>query len=997
MSFSVWDFVSSTQDAALRGHVLATSADSDDFAATLADENPLIVYHSSLQHLRKAFEDSDYQPPQGSILVQWHGSIFPELVPLDLIRLLNRQLLVGDLVVKASDDHQRGTVLKSETKCVIRTTATYKHRDHAQAIPAHFPTLDKVKQITANPRSIQSPPDSDDDRSRGNIPQANGFSRSRTLSEYTLNRANVDSVDVVEAPTLFHDVDLFDLRTPTDYQKGDPVMYQDWAGVIRSVVEEVTLRLINSTVVVLSPDVRVSQPGAQPTYSTYALGDMIAVRKADLRLGRWLFGAYDPNVEPLGVVAKIRVVGMTIDWQSHRYLDVSNLGPGQMPSEEIGVDEIDSGDYIFYDMQCFTAHPAKLSSHDEFTSDPDVGALCGPRVRFTDIDHARTKYADAPEAAKLFSQSRAANLGFDMNIYQVVDSKSFVHVQWQDGTKSREPTADLIYADFTEEDIYPGDLVCTRDVSESSGAEKRPNKVGVAQRVIADECIAHVRWFASPRLHLDTKAEYLALPNYQLGQLSDTVEEISIYDIVVPLGLDIGFLDNVGHIGVSSQAGQHEQTESSGDGYDWLGHVLENHMDGTYTIRLGASSNVRNIRAHIDTISLALDPERILQKDMFDPNDPYHQDAIDDDMEMDTEAAMEDDDMGIIMMGDRQEAIEYILDGPSEPGNDDNEDAWSTDDDTDRSGERMELDLTSRKSEPNTQGDLHTITIPAYALLESNVPVGHRFFEERGTPSAQALRKVMKEHAMLSTEKAMPMGIYVRSWESHCNLLRAVIIGASETPYAQCPFIFDVLLPEDFPRKPPKFHFYHWTTGNFARNAKINPNLYEDGVVCLSLLNTWPGQETEGWTPGQSTLLQALISIQSLILVQEPFYNEPGYDGKRDIPGTGIQSVAYSERAFLQSRGFLQHALTSVTSQATDLSLEGVEDIIRDLYVQKGGPEVLKEVLETGKGLIERSRASDHEAMSRRDGISLLSKGACLVLDKILDDLKCFLMEERNE
>lgn len=43
--------------------------------------------------------------------------------------------------------------------------------------------------------------------------------------------------------------------------------------------------------------------------------------------------------------------------------------------------------------------------------------------------------------------------------------------------------------------------------------------------------------------------------------------------------------------------------------------------------------------------------------------------------------------------------------------------------------------------------------------------------------------------------------------------------------------------------------------------------------VCLSLLGTWQGP---GWIAGQSTLLQVLISIQSLILCEEPYLNEPG-------------------------------------------------------------------------------------------------------------------------
>jgi hypothetical protein len=38
---------------------------------------------------------------------------------------------------------------------------------------------------------------------------------------------------------------------------------------------------------------------------------------------------------------------------------------------------------------------------------------------------------------------------------------------------------------------------------------------------------------------------------------------------------------------------------------------------------------------------------------------------------------------------------------------------------------------------------------------------------------------------------------------------------------------------------------------------RVNPNLYENGYVCLSLLNTWNGRAHECWNPDNSTLLQA--------------------------------------------------------------------------------------------------------------------------------------------
>ena len=48
------------------------------------------------------------------------------------------------------------------------------------------------------------------------------------------------------------------------------------------------------------------------------------------------------------------------------------------------------------------------------------------------------------------------------------------------------------------------------------------------------------------------------------------------------------------------------------------------------------------------------------------------------------------------------------------------------------------------------------------------------------------------------------------------------------------------------------------TTGN--NKIRFNPNLYNNGYICLSLLGTWRGDSTEAWT-SRSNALQILLSI----------------------------------------------------------------------------------------------------------------------------------------
>jgi len=144
--------------------------------------------------------------------------------------------------------------------------------------------------------------------------------------------------------------------------------------------------------------------------------------------------------------------------------------------------------------------------------------------------------------------------------------------------------------------------------------------------------------------------------------------------------------------------------------------------------------------------------------------------------------------------------------------------------------------------------------------------------------NAEKFMRLVMEINTLST--SLPIckesSIFVRTDEERLDVIKALIIGPQDTPYAGGCFEFDIFLPDRYPQVPPQVQFL--TTGN--GRVRFNPNLYEGGKVCLSLLGTWTGGYGENWTP-HSTLLQVLVSIQSLILVSEPYFNEPGYETSR--------------------------------------------------------------------------------------------------------------------
>lgn len=87
----------------------------------------------------------------------------------------------------------------------------------------------------------------------------------------------------------------------------------------------------------------------------------------------------------------------------------------------------------------------------------------------------------------------------------------------------------------------------------------------------------------------------------------------------------------------------------------------------------------------------------------------------------------------------------------------------------------------------------------------------------------------------------------------------------------------------------------------YSGGLRLNPNLYECGKVCLSLLNTWTGKGNEKWVPKSSTMLQVLVSIQALILNAKPFFNEPGYESRYVGAEGERKAMSYNEDVFVLS------------------------------------------------------------------------------------------------
>jgi len=162
----------------------------------------------------------------------------------------------------------------------------------------------------------------------------------------------------------------------------------------------------------------------------------------------------------------------------------------------------------------------------------------------------------------------------------------------------------------------------------------------------------------------------------------------------------------------------------------------------------------------------------------------------------------------------------------------------------------------------------------------------------------RANRKLMKRlgREFADLADSLPIdpesSVFFRACENNLSYAQMLIIPADGTPYGGGCFIFDMCFPSDYPNVPPKVNLQ--TTGKGS--VRFNPNLYECGKVCLSLLGTWgAGNQGEGWNPSISSILQVAISIQSLIFVPNPYFNEPGYEQSMNSETSRNASKAYDK------------------------------------------------------------------------------------------------------
>ncbi|XP_018018024.1 ubiquitin-conjugating enzyme E2 Z isoform X2 [Hyalella azteca] len=100
---------------------------------------------------------------------------------------------------------------------------------------------------------------------------------------------------------------------------------------------------------------------------------------------------------------------------------------------------------------------------------------------------------------------------------------------------------------------------------------------------------------------------------------------------------------------------------------------------------------------------------------------------------------------------------------------------------------------------------------------------------------------------------------------------KVLLIGPENTPYEGGFFHFYVRLGPNYPVEPPRVCFM--SGYRFGHLVRFSPNFYRNGHICISILNTWPG---EPWNPDMD-LRSLFLGIRSR-MTNEALCREPRFE-----------------------------------------------------------------------------------------------------------------------
>jgi ubiquitin-protein ligase len=134
--------------------------------------------------------------------------------------------------------------------------------------------------------------------------------------------------------------------------------------------------------------------------------------------------------------------------------------------------------------------------------------------------------------------------------------------------------------------------------------------------------------------------------------------------------------------------------------------------------------------------------------------------------------------------------------------------------------------------------------------------------------------------------------IFVRQNCKQPRYFTILMTGMENTPYNSGCILLQAYLPDSYPEKPLKIKCKTETI-----YGKFNPNILGDGKIFSSLLNTWAANNSyEKWDPKTSSLYQVLVSFQTELFTQNPYFNGFNKEQTRNTIHGKQESTKYNQR-----------------------------------------------------------------------------------------------------
>jgi ubiquitin-protein ligase len=131
----------------------------------------------------------------------------------------------------------------------------------------------------------------------------------------------------------------------------------------------------------------------------------------------------------------------------------------------------------------------------------------------------------------------------------------------------------------------------------------------------------------------------------------------------------------------------------------------------------------------------------------------------------------------------------------------------------------------------------------------------------------ETVMRLLKDIRGVMTDPTLDeCGIMYRHSETDMLSGYACIIGPQDSLYFGGYYFFAFKFPTNYPHSPPIVSYLTNTN-----NIRFHPNFYANKNVCVSIINTWRGEQ---WS-GCQNIRSVLMTFQSL-LDKEPLLHEPG-------------------------------------------------------------------------------------------------------------------------